>query len=51
MKRELCGGAFWADGYCMAKLGEHANLDTVDKYDQEQGQRKAEFRQIILFQD
>ena len=49
VKKELWGGEFLTDGYCVATVGERANWDTVEKYVQTQGQPKAELSQLKLF--
>ena len=44
VKREL-----WTDGYYVATVGERANWNIVEKYVQEQGQPKADLKQLRLF--
>lgn len=31
VKKELWGGEFWADGYYLGSVGEHATWDTVEQ--------------------
>lgn len=49
VKRELWGGEFWTDGYDAATVGERANWKIVEQYVREQGQPKADLRQLRLF--
>ena len=50
IKKELCGGEFWTDGYYVATVGERGNWDTVEQYVQKQGKPKAELQQLKLFE-
>jgi len=49
IKKELWGGEFWTDGYYVAKVGERANWEKVEKYVKKQGKPKEELKQIKLF--
>jgi putative transposase len=46
-KKELWGGEFWTDGYYLARVGERANWETVEKYIQRQGKPKEDLKQSI----
>jgi putative transposase len=50
VKEGLWGGEFWTDGYYVRTVGERANWDTVEKYVQQQGQPKADLKQLKLFE-
>lgn len=58
VKKKLWGGEFWTDGYFVATVGEHGNVEIIGKYVREQGKdnvykklyRKAEEdRQYSIF--
>ena len=49
VKRVLWGGEFWTDGYYVAKVGERANWQTVERYVQRQGQPQEDLRQLRMF--
>ena len=49
VKKELWGGEFWTDGYYVAKLGEKANWNMVEKYIRKQGKPKTELKELKLF--
>ena len=49
VKRELWGGEFWSDGYCVATVGERANRQMVERYVQRQGVPKEDVQQLKLF--
>jgi REP element-mobilizing transposase RayT len=37
VKKKLWGGQFWSDGYYIASVGQHANVDTIGAYVRGQG--------------
>jgi len=52
VKKELWGGEFWADGYYVGTVGEHAKWDTVEQYVRKQSHDKKDqndLRQLKLF--
>ena len=49
MKRQLCGGEFWTDGYYVARVGERADWESVEKYIKKQGKPEEELKQLKLF--
>jgi putative transposase len=52
VRKELWGGEFWADGYYVGTIGEHANWDAVEKYVRNQSHDKEnplDLRQLKLF--
>lgn len=42
IKKELWGGEFWSDGYCIGTTGERGNLKTLEKYVRRQGEKPEE---------
>lgn len=48
LRKKLWGGEFWADGYYVATVGEHADWSIVEKYVREQGKKPDEI-QLRLF--
>ena len=49
IKEELWGGGFWTDGYYVARVGERADWETVERYVKKQGKPREEMRQLKLF--
>ena len=49
VKKELWAGELWADGYCVATVGERANWNTVKKYLKKKGKPETELIQLKLF--
>ncbi|BCM89892.1 hypothetical protein IAD21_01742 [Abditibacteriota bacterium] len=45
VKKKLWGGEFWSDGYFIASVGQHGNVDTIGQYVKEQG-RDAHYQQV-----
>ena len=37
VKKKLWGGEFWSDGYFIASVGQHGNVDTISHYVRQQG--------------
>src|SRR4028118_938743 len=37
VKKKLWGGEFWSDGYFIATVSLHGNMETISKYVREQG--------------
>ena len=40
VKKQLWGGEFWADGYYVGTVGQHATEDVIMQYVKNQGQEK-----------
>ena len=53
VKKKLWGGQFWSDGYFIASVGQHANVDTIGAYVRGQGTpgnyKKLHAQQLTLF--
>ena len=58
VKKQLCGGEFWTDGYFVYTVGEHANEDVIRQYIKNQGKnrkykqlhkKKLTHKQLMLF--
>ncbi|HSL04203.1 MAG TPA: transposase [Nitrospiraceae bacterium] len=49
VKRVLCGGEFWTDGYDVATVGGRAVWQIVERYVQRQGQPGEDLRQLRMF--
>jgi putative transposase len=45
VKKQLWGGEFWSDGYCVSTVGRYENEETIRKYVQNQGGSK-EYQQL-----
>ncbi len=54
VKKKLWGGQFWSDGYFIASVGQHANVDTIGAYVRGQGTpgnyKKLHVQQLTLFE-
>jgi putative transposase len=48
IKKELWGGEFWTDGYCVATVGERADWTTVERYIKRQKKPQEELVQLKL---
>ena len=53
VKKKLWGGEFWSDGYFIATVSLHGNMETISKYVREQGTpeqyQKLHEQQLTLF--
>jgi putative transposase len=49
VKKQLWGGEFWADGYYVGTVGQHATEDVIRQYVKNQGQEK-EYMQLHVQQ-
>ena len=55
VKNQLWGGQFWTSGYYVNTVGQYANEETIQRYINEQGQEKTEYKkfhksQLSLFE-
>ena len=55
VKSQLWGGQFWSSGYYVNTVGQYANEETIQRYINEQGNEKTEYkkfhrRQLRLFE-
>ena len=48
LKKELWGGEFWSDGYYLATISERGNLQTLQNYVKNQGQKPEEVQLRLL---
>lgn len=46
VKQQLWGGNFWTSGYYANTVGHYSNVETIQKYIQEQGHEKKEYKQF-----
>ena len=46
VKNKLWGGQFWTEGYYVNTVGQYANEETIQKYINEQGNEKKEYKKI-----
>ena len=49
LKKDLCGGEFWSDGFYMATVSERGNWKVVEQYVEKQGKTMGESPQLRLF--
>ena len=49
VKKQLWGGEFWADGYYVGTVGQHATEEVIKQYVKNQGQEK-EYKQLHVQQ-
>ena len=55
VKKKLWGGQFWTSGYYVNTVGQYANEETIQRYINEQGNEKTEYKkfhrnQLSLFE-
>jgi REP element-mobilizing transposase RayT len=55
VKTQLWGGQFWTSGYYVNTVGQYANEETIQKYINEQGNEKGDYKrfhknQLSLFE-
>ena len=55
VKQQLWGGQFWTSGYYVNTVGQYANEETIQRYINEQGKEKTEYKkfhrnQLSLFE-
>lgn len=55
VKNQLWGGQFWTSGYYVNTVGQYANEETIQRYINEQGNEKTEYKkfhkgQLSLFE-
>ena len=55
VKQQLWGGNFWTSGYYVNTVGQYANEETIQRYINEQGSEKTEYKkfhrsQLSLFE-
>jgi putative transposase len=48
IKKELWGGKFWTDSYCVATVGERADWATIERYIKRQNKPQEELVQLKL---
>ena len=46
VKHQLWGGQFWSSGYYVNTVGQYANEETIQRYINEQGTEKKEYKQF-----
>lgn len=46
VKRQLWGGNFWTSGYYANTVGHYSNVDAIQKYIQEQGLEKTDYKKF-----
>lgn len=46
VKNQLWGGQFWSSGYYVNTVGQYANEETIQRYINEQGNEKNEYKKI-----
>ena len=47
VKTQLWGGNFWTSGYYVNTVGHYANVEVIQKYIQEQGERKTCLQKVL----
>ena len=50
VKNQLWGGQFWTSGYYVNTVGQYANEETIQRYINEQGQEKTEYKKFHKIQ-
>ena len=46
VKAQLWGGQFWTSGYYVNTVGQYANEETIQKYINEQGHEKTDYKKF-----
>lgn len=48
VKKLLCGGEFWSDGYFVVSVGRYTSENVIAEYVKNQGKKKDDYKQLYL---